>query len=63
MLRSRPLEEKIAVHLVLQHRLAPLFAEKKLRPVIDCVLDLADADAAHARMKSNAGIGKIVLRV
>ncbi len=63
MLRSRPLEEKIAVHRVLQQQLAPLFAEKKLRPVIDCVLDLADADAAHARMKSNAGIGKIVLRV
>lgn len=62
-LRSRPLEEKIAVHRVLQHQLAPLFAEQKLRPVIDRIMDLADVDAAHARMKSNEGIGKIVLRV
>lgn len=63
VLRSRPLEEKIAVHQILQQQLVPLFAEQKLKPVIDQILDLADADQAHLRMKSNAGTGKIVLRV
>ena len=63
VLRSRPLEEKIAAHRVLDACLVPLFAEGKLKPVIDRVMELADADAAHERMKQNAGIGKIVLRV
>ncbi len=63
VMRSRQLEEKIALHQLLERQLVPLFAEQKLRPVIDTVLDLADADAAHQRMKSNESTGKIVLRV
>lgn len=63
VMRSRQLEEKIALHQLLQRQLVPLFAERKLRPVIDQILDLADADVAHQRMKSNEGSGKIVLRV
>jgi NADPH:quinone reductase-like Zn-dependent oxidoreductase len=35
----------------------------RLRPVIDCVFPLAEADAAHARMESGAHVGKIVLEV
>jgi len=63
VLRSRPLEEKIAAMRVFEAQVVPLLARGKLAPVIDTVMPLADAGAAHARMASNAGFGKIVLRV
>ena len=63
VLRSRPLEEKLAVMRVFEDQVVPLFARGKLAPVIDVVLPLDDAAAAHARMASNTGFGKIVLRV
>jgi NADPH:quinone reductase len=63
VLRSRPLEEKLAAMRAFESEVVPLFARGALRPVIDCVLPLADAGKAHERMASNAGFGKIVLRV
>lgn len=63
VLRSRPLEEKLAVMRVFEERVVPLVARGKLVPVVDTVMDLDQAAAAHARMASNAGFGKIVLRV
>jgi putative PIG3 family NAD(P)H quinone oxidoreductase len=63
VLRARPLEEKIAAAQVLARNLAPLVAEGKLRPIVDRVLPLAEAPAAHALMAKNETFGKIVLRV
>lgn len=63
VLRARPLEEKLAVMRVFEEQVVPLFARGKLAPVIDTVMPLDDAAGAHARMASNAGFGKIVLRV
>ena len=63
VLRSRPLEEKIAAMRTFEAQVVPLFARGKLAPVIDTTFPLAEAGAAHARMASNAGFGKIVLRV
>lgn len=63
VLRSRPLEEKLAVMRTFEDRVVPLLARGKLVPVVDTVMDLDQAGAAHARMASNAGFGKIVLRV
>lgn len=63
VLRSRPLEEKLAVMRVFEDQVVPLFARGKLEPVIDVVLSLDDAPAAHERMARNEGFGKIVLRV
>ena len=63
VLRSRPLEEKLAVTRTFEDQVVPLFARGKLSPVIDTVLDLDQAGEAHARMASNVGFGKIVLRV
>ena len=63
VLRSRPLEEKIAAGQVLARNLSPLVAEKKLVPIVDRVLPLARAAEAHALMESNANFGKIVLAV
>ena len=62
VLRARPLEEKIAAMRAFETQVVPLFARGIVKPVIDCVLPLADAARAHERMASNAGFGKIVLR-
>lgn len=63
VLRSRPLEEKLAVMRVFEAQVVPLFARGKLAPVIDAVFPLDDAARAHERMASNTGFGKIVLSV
>jgi putative PIG3 family NAD(P)H quinone oxidoreductase len=62
VLRARPLEEKIAAMRAFETQVVPLFARGKLAPVIDTVMTLDQAAEAHARMASNAGFGKIVLR-
>jgi putative PIG3 family NAD(P)H quinone oxidoreductase len=62
VLRSRPLEEKIAAMRAFEAQVVPLLVRGKLRAVIDCVMPLAEAAKAHERMASNAGFGKIVLR-
>jgi Zinc-binding dehydrogenase len=38
-------------------------ADGSLRPVVDQVLELADAALAHRRVESRRGQGKVVLRV
>ena len=43
--------------------LAAAVADGSLRPVVDQVLDLADAAVAHRRVESGRGQGKVVLRV
>jgi putative PIG3 family NAD(P)H quinone oxidoreductase len=63
VLRARPLEEKIAVMRTFEAQVVPLLARGKIAPVIDTLMDLDAAPAAHQRMASNAGFGKIVLRV
>ena len=42
---------------------APLFFEGTLRPVVDVVLPLGDARAAHERLEAGQQFGKIVLTV
>jgi NADPH:quinone reductase-like Zn-dependent oxidoreductase len=63
VLRARPLEEKIAAMRAFETQVVPLLARGVVKPVVDCVMPLADAAKAHERMASNAGFGKIVLRV
>jgi NADPH:quinone reductase-like Zn-dependent oxidoreductase len=61
VLRARPLEQKIAAMRAFEAQVVPLFARGLLKPIVDCVMPLADAPRAHERMASNAGFGKIVL--
>ena len=63
VLRARPLEEKIAAMRAFEVQVVPLLARGVLKPIVDRVLPLADAARAHEHMASNAGFGKIVLRV
>ena len=60
-LRSRPLEEKIAVAQAIGARLMPGFASGALTPVIDSVLPMTDIVKGLERMAANENYGKIVL--
>jgi NADPH:quinone reductase-like Zn-dependent oxidoreductase len=62
-LRHRPLAEKVALRDAVVRDLYPSFEAGRITPVIDCVLPLDAAEEAHARMRANENIGKIVLRV
>jgi len=62
MLRSRALEEKIAVARDFSERGIPLFEQGKLHPVVDRVFSFDEIRAAHQLMESNKTFGKIVLR-
>jgi putative PIG3 family NAD(P)H quinone oxidoreductase len=62
-LRNRPLGEKIEVTSTFARRVVPLVAEGRLVPIVERVLPLEEAAAAHAAMASNEGFGKIVLAV
>lgn len=60
-LRARSLDYQIALSQAFWEFASPLFAEKKLKPVIDSVLDWKEVVAAHKRMEANQNTGKIVL--
>lgn len=62
VLRSRPLEEKIALAQLFAKRVLPLFERGALRPVIDTVMDMCEVQAAHTKMEAGKTFGKIVLR-
>lgn len=62
-LRTRPLEQKVAVTRQFAAEMLPLFATGQLRPVIDSRYELADIADAHRHMEANANAGKIVVRI
>jgi putative PIG3 family NAD(P)H quinone oxidoreductase len=63
VLRARPLEEKILAAGALSKHLVPLFESGALQPVVDRVLPLEQAAAAHRAMQESGTFGKIVLEV
>jgi len=62
-LRSRPIEEKIALTKAFVRDVLPAFDDGSLAPVIDCAYPLKNAAEAHRRMAANENVGKIVLLV
>lgn len=62
-LRPQSVEAKARIAGALLDEVWPLLAAGRLRPVMDRVLPLAEAAAAHERMEGSAHIGKIVLAV
>lgn len=62
VLRTRSLEEKIALAREFSDRIVPLFDSGRLRPIVDRVFPFSEIRAAHELMESNANFGKIVLR-
>ncbi|HVN87568.1 MAG TPA: NAD(P)H-quinone oxidoreductase [Candidatus Binatia bacterium] len=62
-LRTRSVEQKAAIVRVFEQRFGAALAAGRIRPVIDRVLPLADAGAAHRLVQSSAHFGKVVLKV
>lgn len=62
VLRSRPLEEKIALAREFSDRVLPLLASGRVRPVIDRVFPFREVREAHRQMEANATFGKVVLK-
>lgn len=62
-LRSRPLKQKVALTKQFVDFALPLFADGRLRPVVDRVFNLTEVVDAHLCMERNENTGKIVLRV
>ena len=61
VLRSRPLEEKIAISQRFGEEILPLFDAGELHPVIDRRFPLDAIAEAHRYMESNANIGKVLI--
>ena len=62
-LRASPLARKVALAQALRATVWPLFAQGRLKVVLNRTFPLADAAAAHALMESGTLIGKVVLAV
>ncbi len=63
VLRSRSLAEKIEIKEKFMAQCWPLLENGTIKPVIDSVYPIAEANAAQQRMAENKNIGKIVLKV
>jgi NADPH:quinone reductase len=61
VLRSRPLEEKIALARAFSKRVLPLLTSSRVHPVIDSIFPFDRAAEAHRRLESNSTFGKLVL--
>jgi putative PIG3 family NAD(P)H quinone oxidoreductase len=61
MLRSRPLVEKAAIVAEVREHVWPLVEAGKVRPVVDRVLPMRDAAAAHRVVEAGAHVGKVLL--
>jgi putative PIG3 family NAD(P)H quinone oxidoreductase len=60
-LRARPPAEKAAIVGAVREHVWPLIGTGQVIPVVDRVLPLAEAAAAHRLMESGAHVGKILL--
>ncbi len=63
VLRSRPVAEKTQIITDFEYTVMPLFADKKIVPLISDVFPLSEAAAAHKAMEQGSHFGKIVLEV
>ena len=61
-LRTRPVAEKIAITQQFTERFWDGLVAGKLQPVIDSEFNMADAGKAHAYVRANRNIGKVILR-
>ena len=62
-LRARDVGFKAAIATALEAKVWPLLESRTIRIEVDSTFPLDQASAAHARMESNAHVGKIVLTI
>ena len=63
VLRSRSVEEKVAITDKFRATLWPLFEAGEIQPIIDKTFPIERAEKAHQLLEDNATIGKIVLTI
>ena len=61
VIRSQPMENKIAITERFRSRWLPELENGRLQPLIDSSFPLAEAAAAHQYMEDNRNVGKIML--
>ena len=62
-LRTRPVEEKIAITRRFAAEIMPRLADGRLRPIVDATFPIAEAQIAHEYVLENRNIGKVILQV
>ncbi|MDZ7703012.1 MAG: NAD(P)H-quinone oxidoreductase [Trueperaceae bacterium] len=62
-LRARPLGEKIRIKEALIEQFWPALQHGDIRPILHKTFPIEDAEQAHAMMRDNQNIGKIILKV
>jgi NADPH:quinone reductase-like Zn-dependent oxidoreductase len=62
-LRARPAAQKAAIVTATERHVWPLIESGDVMPVIDRVIPLEEAAAAHQLVESSAHIGKVLLQV
>jgi NADPH:quinone reductase-like Zn-dependent oxidoreductase len=63
LLRSRTLEEKLAVTRRFATQVLPLLASSRVQPVVETVFPLHEVGTAHSLMAENRNFGKYILRI
>lgn len=61
VLRTRSDGEKAVITRAFQEHVLPLLASSKVRPIVDRIFPILEAEAAHQWMRDNRHFGKIVL--
>jgi len=62
-LRGRPVAEKIAITRRFEAEVWPKLADGRLRPIIDRVWPIDQAQAAHDYVLADRNIGKVILEI
>lgn len=62
-LRSRPADQKAAICHEVAQNVWPLFADGSITPVVEDVLPITQAAAAHDRMEASTHTGKLILTI
>lgn len=62
-LRSRSIEQKMTLTQKFAKQILPLFADGRLKPLIDRSFKLQDVVEAHRYMENNSNFGKIILTI
>lgn len=63
IMRTRSIDEKRLMAARFIEKQLPPFEARILKPVIDCIFDLNQIEAAHRYMETNKHVGKIVITV
>ncbi len=63
VMRPQSIDEKIAITQRFVDRWLPELKRGVLRPIIDSIFPLAEAEQAHTYMEANRNFGKIILKV